>query len=467
MRKRDPANFLGGQNVQVFAPMALAAFLVAPSAHAGDLQVVDVSLPNGDFSGGLNEWTVQVSPQSQSPAGTVEVVNGAARIAKGAAFSSGLARSFAAPDGLVALRLRLATLPQFGSSGAFIPEAFDLQLTGDSGFSRVATFSPVGSSAVNATAVPSGLNFGQGISLNGDVLRIPIPDALAGEILSFTATLVGASSDTVATVTIDDLVLEVEQLITPPILNPGDCLVFSDGYDIRTDVGLTRLANCAIGQVGDTGVTGCAGGDGSCPAPGLPGQDAEAGRDALATQGLLAKVGQGPEGFDYTKLDETGVDLPDDAASWSCVRDNFTGLVWEVKVDDPANPSHYEHTYSWYEPDMSLDGGQSGVLDGGNCAVGSCDTAGLVTTLNDAAFCGSRGWRMPTREELLGLVHAGRNDPALATELFPLGQGNYWSRTPNSGDAASAWRLDFTDGRRETSAKLTPLRVRLVRESGR
>jgi len=110
---------------------------------------------------------------------------------------------------------------------------------------------------------------------------------------------------------------------------------------------------------------------------------------------------------------------------------------------------------------------QAGVIDGGSCSVGACDTAGLATALNDAFFCGAQGWRLPTREELLGLVHAGRSNPALATEVFPLGQGSYWSGTPSSGDSAAAWRIDFVDGGVEVSPKATPLKLRLVREAGR
>ena len=34
----------------------------------------------------------------------------------------------------------------------------------------------------------------------------------------------------------------------------------------------------------------------------------------------------------YTKLDENGNDLPDDTLwPWAMVRDNVTGLIWEVK----------------------------------------------------------------------------------------------------------------------------------------
>ncbi len=40
----------------------------------------------------------------------------------------------------------------------------------------------------------------------------------------------------------------------------------------------------------------------------------------------------------YTKLDAAGNDLPTGATEWTCVRDNDTGLIWEVKTDDWWSP---------------------------------------------------------------------------------------------------------------------------------
>ena len=36
----------------------------------------------------------------------------------------------------------------------------------------------------------------------------------------------------------------------------------------------------------------------------------------------------------YTKLDAQGNDLPESATVWAMVRDNVTGLIWEIKTDD-------------------------------------------------------------------------------------------------------------------------------------
>lgn len=449
------------------ALLLASSFAMSALGQAADFTIVVQPLPNGDFSQDLAEWTREISPDPATPAGSVEVVVGAARIVKGAAFHAGLSQTFIAPDGLIALRLRLAELPQFSSNGGFIPEAFDVHLTGVGGSSRVATFRSDASAAANTTAVPGGFNLGAGVTLNGATLRIPVAGVGAGEALTLTAALVGASSDTTTTVAIDDVVLEVEEK-QPPVDPPGPervdaCELFRDGFEAER--GLGSIPRCPLGQVGDTGITECSGdAGGNCPVAGLPGQDAEYGRDALARGGLLERFGGGPAGFDYTKLDINGDALPQSAASWSCVLDNYTGLIWEVKVDDPADPRDFAHTYSWYQPDSAVDGGLSGLANGGSCAGSACDTVGLVSVLNDVVLCGATGWRVPTREELVGLVHAGQRDPALAVEFFPLGTGIYWSGTPMAADAASAWQLDFSDGRVGVSPKTLPLKLRLVRE---
>jgi len=444
----------------------LAALITAP-ALADTIIIVDQPLPNGDFANGLTEWTIEVSPDLATPPGTVEVVGGAARIVKGGAFHAGLSQTFDAPDGLVALRLRIAELPQFVSDGGFIPESFDIHVLGAAGFSQAATFRADASASANASAVPGGFNLGPGVTLTGSTLRIPLDGIGAGEPLTLSAALVGASADTLASVAIDDVLLEV-QIKRPPPDPPGPervdaCELFRDSFEAER--GLGSVPRCPLGQVGDTGITACAGdAAGDCPVTGLPGQDAEYGRDALAQAGLLERFGGGPAGFDYTKLDVNGDALPQSATSWSCVLDNYTGLVWEVKVDDPADPRDWVHTYTWYQPDSTIDGGLPGQEDGGSCTGSACDTAGLVSVLNDVMLCGATGWRVPTREELLGLVHAGRRDPALAIEFFPLGAGVYWSGTPMAADAASAWHLDFSDGRIGVSLKTIPLKLRLVRE---
>ena len=48
----------------------------------------------------------------------------------------------------------------------------------------------------------------------------------------------------------------------------------------------------------------------------------------------------------YTKLDERGRELPDSASEWVMVRDNVTGLIWEVKTDD-GSVHDKDNKYNW------------------------------------------------------------------------------------------------------------------------
>jgi hypothetical protein len=436
--------------------------VASTSALAEDPEIVDQPLPNGDFSAGLSEWTVVVSPDMAAPAGSISVVGGAARLAKGGAFVTELSQAFEAPEGLQALRFRLAQFPQFGSTGSFIPEAFDVHLIGSNGFSRTATFRLGASAAANATAVPPGFNLADGVTLDGSDLRIALDDVAPGELLDFVVTLVGASADTVASVAIDDVVLEVEAKLVPDRLD--GCGIFRDRFQISH--GVAGIARCAQGQLNDTGITECLADDqdDACPVRSLPGQDAEFGRDALVAQGQLNKLGTGPAGFDYTKLDFDGEPLPESATDWACVRDNYAGLIWEVKIDDPDDPRHFEHSYSWYLPDGEQNGGQAGLADGGSCSGSACDLEGLVEAVNETRLCGATDWRVPSRQELLSLVNAGQSDPAISVGFFPRSLGTFWTITPVAADPASAWRMDFTGGALGIEDKTAALKVRLVRE---
>ena len=441
--------------------LAISACLMLNLAVAEHPEVIDVPLPNGDFSQGLSGWTVEVSPAGSVPAGSVSVVGGAARIAKGGAFHAGLSQTFVAPEGLQALRLAITQQPQFGSTGNFIPEAFDVHVTGPGGFTVAATWRPGASAAANAAALPSGFNLGDGVTFSNGEIRVPLAGIAPGTSLNFAASLVGASADTVASVSLTDVVLEVEQKAGPlPPDRIDGCGIFSDRFEISH--GAAGIAFCAMGQINDTGIMACAGGE--CPVPGLPGQDAESGRDVLNQIGQLSKLGTGEAGFDWTKLDPDGEPMPPSAPAWACVRDNYTGLIWEAKVNDAGDPGHVGHTYTWYDPDGSSNGGQPGLSDGGICQGSPCDTDAYVAAFNELRMCGATDWRMPTRQELSSIVHVGRSNPALAPAFFPLGNGVYWTSTPAAADPASAWVVDFNDGSVHTELKTTAGRIRLVRE---
>ena len=169
----------------------------------------------------------------------------------------------------------------------------------------------------------------------------------------------------------------------------------------------------------------------------------------------------------YTKLDGSGNALPDSATSWVMVRDNITGLVWEMKtnMDTVVNyndPHDADNPYTWYDSNPANNGGNAGRPGDGT------DTEDFIKALNDAYYGGYSDWRLPTIKELIYIVNYSipRPGPTINTGYFPNTQTSsyYWSST-NAGD--SARYLHFNSGSvynyYEVSYKYYKYYVRAVR----
>lgn len=212
-----------------------------------------------------------------------------------------------------------------------------------------------------------------------------------------------------------------------------------------------------IGTLNDTGAMSCSDNlqnNLECPLSTHPLQDGDTGRDAAVRRGNLDKLGTGRAGFDFSKLDAAGRELPADSEIWHCVRDNVTGLVWELKIN--ATDGSYTqiddlramgNNYTWYEPDAMTNGGDPGLANGGICSGSACDTSSYVAALNAIALCGSKNWRVPTRVELFMLSDKGLYRPAVDTELIKgLASKTFWSADSDSGNPSSAWSFSFSVG---------------------
>ena len=146
-------------------------------------------------------------------------------------------------------------------------------------------------------------------------------------------------------------------------------------------------------------------------------------------------------------LDESGNALPDTATSWVMVRDNVTGLVWEVKtnrdgVKDYTNHHDADNWYTWYDPNPETNGGYPGEIP----TEYSC-TKYFLDAINGANFAGYSDWRLPTRKELRSIAIYGWRYPAINTDYFPnTTNGQYFSSSIYAAYPHGVWAVNFSYG---------------------
>jgi hypothetical protein len=154
----------------------------------------------------------------------------------------------------------------------------------------------------------------------------------------------------------------------------------------------------------------------------------------------------------YTKLDAQGNDLPDSATEWVMVRDNVTGLIWEVKTDD-GSVHDKDNRYTWYDSNDETSSGTPG--DG-------TDTEDFIRALNESSFGGFSDWRLPTFEELISIVDYQNRTPAINESYFSNTiSGSYFSSSSNS--LSNVWIVDFSYLIHDNVSKFENYNVRAVR----
>lgn len=190
-------------------------------------------------------------------------------------------------------------------------------------------------------------------------------------------------------------------------------------------------------QLNDTGVTYGLTEEGNdnvfCTGIEIEEQDCNHGRDATHNDDS-----DGLAGFSYTKLNNSGETLPVSSPSWSCVRDNVTGLVWEVKTND-GGVHGSTNTYYW-----------GGISADKSLEVGFDDWDELVLSSRRDRYCGFDDWRVPTQLELQGLINWSfrTSRASIDTRFFPHTQFgpyacSYWTSELTSVNFTSGTHAGF------------------------
>ena len=149
-------------------------------------------------------------------------------------------------------------------------------------------------------------------------------------------------------------------------------------------------------------------------------------------------------------------------AKTECVKDSRTGLIWEGKTASGLRAG--SNTYTNYDSTSSEQ-----KLFGGNPTQAEIDAStnsiGYVKAVNASALCGFTDWRLPTKEELEGIVDKNQ-DPTIDSVWFPNNQPwSYWTSSPFVRDSDYTWWVGFYDGGVVNYGRGVDGAVRLVRAS--
>jgi hypothetical protein len=142
----------------------------------------------------------------------------------------------------------------------------------------------------------------------------------------------------------------------------------------------------------------------------------------------------------YTKLDASGHELPDAAEDWAMVKDNVSGLVWDVKTED-GSIHDSSNVYSWEDASKIY-----------------------IKKLNEQSFGGYSDWRLPSVKELTSLINRAKSNPAVNAKYFPHTESSfYWSNTEMPYVKEYSWIVDFASGYVFSYCQKNKYHVRAVR----
>lgn len=214
----------------------------------------------------------------------------------------------------------------------------------------------------------------------------------------------------------------------------------ADNLTVNYTVTVYVSGDVPTGQIPDTGITSnqCfqAGGDSllSCTSSDAIAlndkQDGMIGLDVTSPNNNDGKLG-----FSYS------------AIAGGCVKDNITGLTWEVKTND-GGLRDLAKTYTNYGDGSANEASQ------------------LVAAVNALGLCGYSDWRLPSADELQTLVDYGVSGLTVtidSTWFINTQSGSYWSSTTNVGNDYVALVVDFNKGAVSFDNRGSYNYVRLVR----
>ena len=180
---------------------------------------------------------------------------------------------------------------------------------------------------------------------------------------------------------------------------------------------------------------------------------------AFTTTGPAAEFTNQPNigELDLSKFDLYGNELPDSASSWACVKDNTTGIMWEVKIGSDYEIGNeglqdMDDLYTYYDSSNVVNGSN----DFGdknstsvNCSFAnessndkSCNSEDFITAMNTGseigeAYCGRKNWKLPNQLEFIQLLDLGQYQPDFPSifggqRRWNQSDASFWTRDSDS-----------------------------------
>jgi len=132
-----------------------------------------------------------------------------------------------------------------------------------------------------------------------------------------------------------------------------------------------------------------------------------------------------------------------------CVRDNTTGLIWQGQTAAGTGLRANDQYKTNFDSTTELQIWNSGSPIAPTAAEVNATTnsIGFKNAVNATNLCGSGEWRLPTKDELLGIVKTSEN-PTIDNAWFPNTPQYrwYWTSSPYAGVAHFAWVVNFGYG---------------------
>ncbi|MDP7553865.1 MAG: DUF1566 domain-containing protein [Candidatus Thioglobus sp.] len=166
---------------------------------------------------------------------------------------------------------------------------------------------------------------------------------------------------------------------------------------------------------------------------------------------------------DLVKLSDEGKKLNIDDSEWSCVLDEDSSLVWEVKKDKEGI-QYMMNTHTWFDGETGEESGKYSR----NCFWNKdCNTKSYISAINKQQFCSFNDWRLPTRNELETLLnYYGESDILIDLRFFPNTQNTtYWTSVSLENNPSLAYEVPFFFGGSIVRDKSIDTHIRLVRSA--